>query len=877
MRAIHGSRPRALVLAGVVLMAGLGLTVRAWAYCANDGRNLRVMTFNVACVNGPTNNNSDTFGPDDVERMKTIAEHIKGEDPDVVIINEAWSEWDCKDPLIEELKGTYTSYIYELDAFSLSLNDSGLMLFAKDRFIEFDQDVHQKSGADDWRYLAYGVTETANGALTEWGGGSRRDVAYQIFPSEACHHHDCAAEKGVAMVRLRGLCDYNVAFTHTQAHYDLNDPSDLDLAMGARNLQMVEARDLFLNSLSEKQMQEEPVFFGGDLNIDGNRAHPALWPVIGKPEWEIYFTPAQSGVMDTSDFYACGFDGMKHGTSCTYKKIGQGKFFTDPGFFETSPFDLGQTTSASLADNTVGTDFYFEGDEGFRYDYILHNQPADDHEGEFLCMQHLRRLHWVDTPIFGSYLSDHMPIVADFGKRAPRCSPTLRFGEDNPDGSDVGAPKVTGDVEFKDADTRIRWPGSVQWYWIDFEGAMAIGTLGQVAVDVYQARDLSRPVSSFHKETSEWVVPGTEPTEPDKTFKGDVYVFDEPPYLAKVFATKSIDPQSGDYRKPDLGAKPTYTLSFHEVTCSTTKDDCPLKAGHMFPVTWSEFFVQPENGEFFPDKMYFTLSAGTASDGSLPEIKIRLRVDSEDVLAPNQFDENGLKVFAAAGYDPTKPDCGQGFASPCNQPLPLVLYGQTDWSHVDGLFETVIDFNEWTWGLAPPGPPGVPVKYFVRLGRNPAQIQSTTMEIRYETTLTLFKALGLICHVQESTWWDDWIHARFEVDSAVSGGPNTDCTDGLTFLGTFDGDEKPQSLESKGLDRYYTEKVAPTLCEEDDVDPYDYLSPLNPFEWFVTILDPKDSKSFEGKFFWADDASYDDADYFYKLSYQILHEDESQP
>lgn len=885
---------RTLVLAGALLMTGLGLAAQAGAYCANEGRLLRVMTYNVACVNGIVSN-QDTFQDDDVTRMKNIAKHIKLEDPDVVIINEAWSEGECKDTLIEELKGTYASYIYEVDSFGfLALNDSGLMLFAKDRFIKFLQDAHQKSGVDDWSYLAYGVTETSGGALIEWGGGSRRDVAYQIFPNAwlfdwlspnaSCYHHDCLADKAAAMVRLQGLCPYNVAFTHTQAHYDLNDPSALNGSMNARNLQLVHAGVMITSSLQADQLREEPVFFGGDFNIDGNRAHPTVWPGAGKPEWEVYFKGAQGGPFETS-LYACGFDGMKHGTSCNFGVAGS-RLFTDPGFFGTSPFDLGQTTSSSPEDNTGGTDFAFEGDEGFRYDYILHNQPGGDGR-EFLCMQHLQRRLWTNDDGVG--LSDHMPIVADFNKRAPRCSPTLQFSaDDNPDGSDVGAPKVTGDVVFKDADTRITWPGNAQWYWVDYDGAMAIGTKGKVAFAVYQAKDLSRPVSSFHKLENEWEVPGPEPppgtVDPGAAatvYKGPVYVFDDPPYLVKVFATKSIDSASADFGKPDLGAKPTYAISFHEVTCATTKDVCPLKAGDMLPAKWPALPAAPENGEFYPDKMYFHLLAGTASDGSFPEIKVRLRVDAEDVLAPNQPDEIGLKVFRADAYDPTKPDCGPQTPSPCNEALPMLYYGPTTWSPVSGLFETLIDFDESSWALSSPGPPGVPVKYFLRLGRNPDQITSTAMGIRYETTLTLFKPRNLVCHVQESVWWDDYIYARFEVDQAIAGGPNQSCPDdldnypGITYLGTFDSDETPLELKGKALQRYYTAKVAPSLCEEDDVDDNDYLSPWN--EWSIPIWDPLESKpSGVRKLLFGDSADPEEAAYLYTMSYEVLHEDESE-
>ena len=864
---------RALALAGAVLAASLGHPGEAWAYCESAGKNLRIMTFNVACVNGPTNNNSDTFQKDDEERMRVIAGKIKREDPDVVIINEAWSEADCKTPLIEELndKGPYTSYVYEVDDFGATPNDSGLMLFAKDRFIEFLKNVMQNAEGEKQRYLAYGSTEKANGALTEWGGGSLRDIAYLIFPDEACYHTDCYAEKGVAMVRLQGLCPYNVAFTHTNAHYDLEDEDDLNSAMLARNMQMLEARALFLQSLTEQQMRMEPVFFGGDFNIDGNRAHPTVWPDEGQPEWNEYFTPEQTNPLSSTDFYACGFEGMKHGTSCLFKAGSQNRFFTDPGFFETSPFDLGQTTNSSLADNTVGTDFNFEGSEGFRYDYILHNQPGRGADSQFLCMQHLRRGFWGEGE--GDPMSDHLPLIADFGKRAPRCSPTLRFPED-PEGSDVGAPKVTSDAEFIDPDTRIQWPGSVQWYFVDYKGAMSIGTIGKVAFQVYQAKDLSRPVSSFHKSTSEWEDPSGR-----RAYKGDVYVFDNPPYLVKVFAAKSTDPLSADYRKHDLDANPGYTISFHRNTCTTIKDVCPLKAGMMLPSLWPALPAAPAAGEYYPDKMYFKFSASSAKDGSLPEILFRLRADATDVLSPHLADEVGLKVFPAAAYDATRPDCGPGVPPPCNTPLPVLKgFGSTGWLSLNGLHEAEVDIE--TASLNLPAAAGTPAEYFMRLGRDPAQITSTLMEIRYETTLTLFQPLGLVCEVQESFWGDDYIHARFDADGAVASGPYTACKNGLTSLGTFDSDNTPRDLVSKGLARSYNSKVAPTLCEEDDVDPNDYLSPNHPLNaqgWFVAPLDPKQSVGTAGQFYWGNATNRDDTDYWYSMSYKVVHEDEAKP
>jgi hypothetical protein len=677
---------------------------------------------------------------------------------------------------------------------------------------------------------------------------------------------------------LQGQCPYNVALTHTNSHYSL---TGLYPYMGIRNHQFKAIRDLIVGTVGEANLRKEPVFLGGDFNIDGNRSdvlglnngHPLQWPYLGVSEWAVYFTAegnTSTPALNLDHFYGCARSGFKAGDpSCLYSAATP-RLFTDPGAFGVPAEYLGQTTSDSPHDITVGTDFHFQDGEGYRYDYLLHNQPADDHDVGYLCMQHLRQGRPKDDPSTsqvneGNPLSDHLPLIVDFNKRAPRCSPVLRSPE-NADGPTFGAVQVpsTG-FEYNDSDTKITWPGSVQWYRLTMEGTLAIATAGQVKFEVYKASDLATPVDSFHKQINNWV--GND----NRTiFKGSVYVLDDGPYLVKVFRAMSIDPNVPNSGVPDLAGTGAYVISFHVPKCSSMKDACPLKAGFTSNVVdWPDTPIIPVNGEYYSDKMYFTFS--TLRTSTLSPKRWFEFVRSDQSIQPTLLDETGMRIFEKSSYDPTLPDCAPGTPPPCNLDRSAIVGSPPD-EYTDNMYRMEVEMQS-----GHPYPPQVdtPTNYVLRIGRDPNALALTTMYIRYLTDLQRFRPASLICSMQEDIWGDDDAY----MDIIVNPADEPSSCSMTHYLGAMDSDETPLDLTSRGMDTYFTESIAPVLCEYDLLDPNDLLSPgdwNNTYGWYIDRPALLMSETTSGEFYWGSAEEYDDSDYWYSMDYYIDREDLSK-
>ena len=130
----------------------------AEAFCrsASAARNLRIFTYNVhgiPAVPGDLDGNEDIYQDSDENRMIAIAEEILEDDPDIVALSEVWQEdGGGKATFIKMLAKRYPFSIRYVRGISTvgahipksgssGLSDSGLMLFSKDPFMKFSQNV----------------------------------------------------------------------------------------------------------------------------------------------------------------------------------------------------------------------------------------------------------------------------------------------------------------------------------------------------------------------------------------------------------------------------------------------------------------------------------------------------------------------------------------------------------------------------------------------------------------------------------------------------------------------------------------------------------------------------------------------------------------
>lgn len=183
------------------------------------------------------------------------------DDLDIVVINEAWDE-DAKQILVDFLHDTYPIHVKKIDRFILSssikLEDSGLMLFAKQRYSVVPlPDPEFKWGRKP--------TESLD-ATTE-------EVAFGYFGP--CKDDDCLAAKGAGLIRLKDSESehiYDVVFTHTQADYP---PNDIYISTRLEQFRIIERMVKHtLPHLDDRLAGgTETVIMAGDLNVPRFRTH----------------------------------------------------------------------------------------------------------------------------------------------------------------------------------------------------------------------------------------------------------------------------------------------------------------------------------------------------------------------------------------------------------------------------------------------------------------------------------------------------------------------------------------------------------------------------------------------------------------------------
>lgn len=828
-------------LATLVLVAA---PRRAEAICPLGGqpKNLRIFHYNVHGMParpGDVDGNEDVYRISDTERMNAIADEILEDDPDVVVLNEVWQEDEGgKDTFLDRLGPIFrhqiryvrglTSDIYP----SSNLNDAGLMILSKDPFIKFLQPVP----TDTWGFHGFEACKTVNGACTDWGPLHANDeVAVHTYSHfTECSGTDCLAQKAVLMVRMQGNCPYTVAFTHSDAHDELDDQE-------ARTAQLAAVKQLMLASLTTQQLDHEPIFFVGDINVDGNFAPSPHVPVpyrdgSGSSEYGVQFDADDPNASLGAEFFSC----KQLGPNPVCNLSTHGKLLTDAWGFETSPDDFGQTNHATVNDSF---DFNFAKNEGQRLDYVFHSNPIHpDFHTPNMCMQHITR----DFKLTRPARSDHMALRADFNGTFPRCNPREKHSGDNPTGHQSGSERVyfdsTGNTTFEDASTKLAFPGSNQWYIVKDKGTFSVAITdtnsqsAKIGAAVYHHSDLSREKPSFHKQTSTWTPEG---------WKGPAltalkYTFDDPPYYVRVYGMQNaaLGPNDAGFHKPDRSFPSTaggksYKAHFHLSKCASFDDACALSAGATMPMQWP---IQALNTY---DQAYFLFYADAAKnsgtgDTEFPAINFMFRpITSGD---PNLlFTTDGVRFYDGDDYNAAHLDCGFGPA-PCNPHLVDVIQpnnwtpwtqgnGQNTWPERHGPVET---------GALPPDTLGTPKKYLLKLGR-PA-VTSFLEELRYETSLTYFLPesgdKSMTCHIQQSIMYNDQVGLRATFDT---GAPRTDCSlstcpllavptnTTTTYVGEFDDEGTPHML-GPGVGGPFTAFVLPSLYEDVlNGSDYEYL------------------------------------------------------
>ncbi|MEM7586262.1 MAG: endonuclease/exonuclease/phosphatase family protein, partial [Acidobacteriota bacterium] len=239
---------------------------------ASFSPSLRLMTFNAAIQVFP-GDTEDLFGMSFEQRAALIADRVKAEDPDVVLLTEV-NQDDSKWVMMDHLQDTFPSYMHVLDADNL-LNDSGMMLFSK------------------YVFLTGGGLKSVNGHAGGENQGQHFDFSWVLFSGEDSNGGDYWANKGVGMVRIDNECFpgevFYVAFTHTQADGSTTQPAGAAAEdFEDRQAQLGKVREVIEATVPPGRRLRDPVFLMGDLNVNGNRfiAPPPLVPFWSGASWE---------------------------------------------------------------------------------------------------------------------------------------------------------------------------------------------------------------------------------------------------------------------------------------------------------------------------------------------------------------------------------------------------------------------------------------------------------------------------------------------------------------------------------------------------------------------------------------------------------------
>lgn len=533
------------------------------------GEAIRIGTYNTKFLPSGPPASYQKNPPDAAEK---ISARILASRYDFIALEEVWDE-DAKsddDPyygFVEKLTSTFPYYVQYVSGVNpvppnAPHEDSGLMFFSRFPFEDLPHDTYK--------------VDPALCSPSNWPQPSLCDkVAFYEYDS--CDDNDCLAEKGAGFVRLRHPSTgriYNVVFTHLQAPY-FNDPPDEMLATyNTRAEQLGEIQTLLEGTLDDVSFQTEEIYVMGDLNIDGDLAHPNK----GAP-------PANPTVPDkfvhNKYEWARQFDAP-------------GSFFTDAlkdmWAYDTSPDDRGLSAPRNYEP-------FFSPPEG-RLDYILRNANSR------LCTQHLTLAHnlrwgapYVEsglgqpgTEAGAMELSDHIGVTADINRRAQYCS--------------ARSPWITTIAPGKviTPQGQIRYAGSMQWFRFDEPGTYGFTTVnGEVGFHVYESTDLSMPMANYKDLTR------TVTDARGNSYEVKMFILPKAPFYVRVFVPEFS------------GWTGAYNLVAKRYDCSSKEDACLLEPQQqetrVFP---AGTFVGTEDAMWFASRRAGTSRASRASTPASP-------------------------------------------------------------------------------------------------------------------------------------------------------------------------------------------------------------------------------------------------------------------
>lgn len=504
-------------------------------------------------------------------RAREIAARLAAhaDEYDLLALNEVWDE-DARAILLRALRPHFSHVVEKIDlplvqskylpipdstdTFKLNVEDSGLMLFARDRLIPAPL---PKLGAAGPIYVGSGhdlLPVPPSGLMPLPTIQSTFDqVGFTAF-GNACGGDDCLASKGAGIVRFHDPGtddDVTVVFTHMQADGEHDD---------VRQQQLDAIKGLVQKSVDVGPHAHEQLHIMGDLNVRGEgRVFPIMTAGEAQGEWWSRFG-------DTSSWFASTVH--------------------DTWALTTSAKDRGITHTTS--------------DE--RLDYLLSSRvmpgslgwrPWDVWSEDTRCVQHLTNEH-DDLP------SDHVMVRADVARPWFFCNPRAAWR--NPPEDRVLAWHHSvgrgGDA------TRIRHPGSMQWLHVENETAAAyeIGWLAgtmPLAIDIYAPEDLSTPIAPYRSEQVSKTVEG-EDVEP-LHLEGWQYV------LPKEFYVR--------LRADQPGATGDTSPILHRMRCDRPAEACPLDAAMpqevRFPGTTQQGDPIPHGAE---DTAWFRIDVHQQAD-----------------------------------------------------------------------------------------------------------------------------------------------------------------------------------------------------------------------------------------------------------------------
>lgn len=431
---------------------------------------------------------------------------------------------DAREVFVRELAATYPFYVEYLDTHD-ELNPN---------------ELHGDSGLMLFSRFPFLPFETAplGGDVRAFAGGARwNDVKFLEFVDN--QGSDWWANKGVGMVKIAGPCERQlvIAFTHLQASYDDDDAAAQASAVAIRASQLRDIRDMLSFDLTSEEQNRVEVYVLGDLNIDAN---PTLVSGSTDTEWQTHFDPNRAG----DPFFKTNV--------------------TETWPVEPTRRDVALTEGAGMPGFRDPTD-------GHRFDYVLRRNPPAWMPA---CVQHVRVDRAVGVEADGTSLSDHLPVTASTHRVHDLCSPHSARPVALPD------EWIGGSLDE---------PGMMQWHRVDQAGSYAIDVFGpDIGFDVYEAKDISRPL---------------RPSRPTRTDWGWRFAMPEAPFYIRV-------------RGNTRSAQGSYALHVHKNQGGHPEDAILLQPAI------SEAFFMPSwqlNGE---NAVWFTFDTDVSDAGQRPDLAL---------------------------------------------------------------------------------------------------------------------------------------------------------------------------------------------------------------------------------------------------------------